>query len=240
MIVFADYDNIDRLTRDRGIDHIFQRIVTAVSTLPISPQPRIDVRFYGGWFIGQNLSKAGQAISADIAGVAPKRFVARWTGQPKAMDVLANGQIVRGLAACEQLPIHHTFRRRPFSGRLHFVRPNTQHCQSAMACPLSIVEQFVSNQRCPTRGCTVEQHHVIEKNEQKLVDTMIVADLIYWASRSNHPPLAVLSSDDDMWPGIRTAIAFGHPIIQIHTGKSPQHAGYVNRLNAQAYLQTQL
>ena len=69
---------------------------------------------------------------------------------------------------------------------------------------------------------------------------MLVSDLIFWACQPNHPILAVLSSDDDMWPGIRTAIAFAKPIIQIHTSRSPHHASYVSRLSTQSYLQTNL
>lgn len=239
MIVFVDYDNIDRLTRSRGLEYIVGRILASVSKLPISVQPRIDVRLYGGWFHGSQLSKSGQAVSAQISGAFPKRYTLPWANQPTPVNVVANSQIARGLAACEQLPIYRTFRRRPFSGRLYFNRQGMPQCNAA-SCPLSAVEQFITNQGCIESGCTVQQQHVLERCEQKLVDTMLVSDLIFWASRGNRPMLAVLSSDDDMWPGIRTAIAFSQPIIQIHTIKSPQHAGYVNRLSPQAYLQTSL
>jgi hypothetical protein len=237
MIVFADYDNIDRIAKARGLEYIIDRVVSSISNLPIAVQPRIDVQLYGGWFYGTQLSKAGQVVSAELSGTFPKRIMLPWTGQAAPVNIVVNSHIARSLAACQQLPLHHTFRRRPFSGRLYFKRPTAQQCHIA-PCPLDIVERFISGQRCPENGCTVEQDQVLERCEQKLVDTMLVSDLIFWASRPNHPILAVFSSDDDMWPGIRTALSFAQPIIQIHTSRSPQHTAYVNRLSPQSYLQT--
>ena len=240
MIVFADYDNIDPLIQSRGIEHIVQRIISAVSILPIVAQPRLNVRFYGGWFFGSNLTKVGQSISTQISGAFPMRITQPWAGESKSVDVIANAQIARGLAACEQLPLHHTYRRRPFKGKLHFHDRNAHLCGSAASCPMATIESFIESQKCPTPGCTVQQHQVLDKSEQKLVDTMLVADLLFWASQPSHPILAVLGSDDDMWPGIRTAAALAPPVIQIHTERSPEHANYVRHLTTKSYLQTQL
>jgi len=236
MIVFADYDNIDQLARSRGLEYISHRILCAIGRLPVPLQPRIDVRLYGGWFAGSNLSKSGQAVSAQLTGAFPKRYTVPWHGQTAPVNVLVGVEIARSLAANQQAPLHHTFRRRPFSGKLYFRRPSTS-C-TATTCPLDVLDTFLSDQCCPTTGCPVEQHHVLDRCEQKLVDTMLVSDLIFWASRPNHPILSILSSDDDMWPGIRTAITFAQPIIQIHTAPSPQHSNYTGRLTAQSYLQT--
>jgi uncharacterized LabA/DUF88 family protein len=239
MLVLADYDNIDPLIRARGMGYIIERVVSSISQIGIAVQPRIDVRLYGGWFDGSRLSKVGQSISSEIRGLSQKRFTLPWSGEVAPVSVVTNSQLALGLEAAQQLPLHHTFRRRSFQGRLYFQNSNRHLCH-VPACPLDLVDQFITNQRCPEIGCSARQEDVLFRNEQKLVDTMLVSDLIYWASRPNHPILAVLSSDDDMWPGIRTAIAFGHPIIQIHTSPSPSHSSYVGRLGNEAYIQTNI
>jgi len=236
MIIFADYDNIDALAKGRGLEHIILKTITAISGLRVAPQPRIDIRFYGGWFYGTQLSRLGQELSSEIGRTFPKPLTLPWTGQPKPITVLVNAHIARSLTASEQQPLHHTFRRRPFSGRLYFRRPIPAQCPTT-SCPLDVVEQFLATQKCPEARCAITQSDILDRCEQKLVDTMLVSDLIFWSSRPNHPLLAVLSSDDDMWPGIRTAMAISRPIIQIHTSRSPQHQTYVNRLDQNSYLQ---
>ena len=65
-------------------------------------------------------------------------------------------------------------------------------------------------------GCSTALGDLVKRNEQKLVDTLITADLIYLASR--HPDVIVIvSSDDDMWPGIRSALALGASVVHIQT-----------------------
>ena len=57
---------------------------------------------------------------------------------------------------------------------------------------------------------------LLSRREQKLVDTMIVADLIHLASRGE-TPIGLVSSDDDMWPGILSALNIGASVIHVHT-----------------------
>lgn len=45
---------------------------------------------------------------------------------------------------------------------------------------------------------------------------MLTADVIHIARRSAEP-VAVVTSDDDLWPGIHTILVAGTPAIQVHT-----------------------
>ena len=49
----------------------------------------------------------------------------------------------------------------------------------------------------------------------KLVDTMITADMINIAINENE--LSIISSDDDFWPGIMTALHIGAKVFHILT-----------------------
>jgi hypothetical protein len=48
-----------------------------------------------------------------------------------------------------------------------------------------------------------------------MVDTLLVTDLIY-LSMTETSPIAVVSNDDDMWPGIRQALLNGSRIVHVH------------------------
>jgi len=62
------------------------------------------------------------------------------------------------------------------------------------------------------------------RDEQKLVDTMMVADLIYYA-RDQNQVLAVVTSDDDIWAGIKSVLLSGSSLFHIHTrpGRKTPH-----------------
>ena len=52
------------------------------------------------------------------------------------------------------------------------------------------------------------------RGQQKLVDTMLTADLIYLSRKV--PTLALVGSDQDLWPGLKTAVMSGSTVIHIH------------------------
>ena len=76
----------------------------------------------------------------------------------------------------------------------------------------------------------MRQNDVLQKWEQKLVDTMLVSDLIFLATRGERD-LVVVSSDDDIWPGIRTALQLGARVTQVHTGGRETPADYTRGVN---------
>src|SRR5208282_577710 len=62
--------------------------------------------------------------------------------------------------------------------------------------------------KCPDSSCARTAEQFLKRSEQKLVDTMIVSDLIHLAS-TGESAIAVVSSDDDLWPGMLMAMSKG-------------------------------
>jgi hypothetical protein len=239
MHVLVDYDNIDPRHRSRGSSHIIYRIAESLGRLAIPPPRHLVFRFYGGWFYGDKVTSSGQRVSAELQHCGVIRMRVTWGDKQTPVEMLASGTIVRSLAVMDQAPIYHTLRKRPFVGNVTF----SAHidCQNSTDCPLAPLEQFFRLKKCPSAGCEVKQESVLSRSEQKLVDTMLVSDLIYFASRANDELVAVVSSDDDMWPGIRTAMAFRQPIIQVHTWpRSTPHIFYTQRISDRTFLQTSI
>lgn len=67
---------------------------------------------------------------------------------------------------------------------------------------------------------------VLEREEQKLVDSMLVVDLVHYAETTEEP-LVVVSADDDLWPGIRFVLLRGARVIHVIPRRS--------RLNRERY-----
>ena len=55
---------------------------------------------------------------------------------------------------------------------------------------------------------------MLAREEQKLVDSMLVVDLVHFAETTDEP-LVVVSADDDLWPGIRFVLLRGANVIHV-------------------------
>lgn len=81
---------------------------------------------------------------------------------------------------------------------------------------MQLLSRAIDRDLCPRKGCFIHPSDLVYKPSQKLVDTMLTADLIHYASTGTKR-LAIVSSDDDLWPGIASACQLGSTVIHIHT-----------------------
>jgi hypothetical protein len=75
-------------------------------------------------------------------------------------------------------------------------------------------------------GCSLGVPDFIQgRGEQKLVDTMLVADLIQ-LSHAGDTEVAIVTADDDVWPGVITGMQAGTHVVHIwpkYFTTSPQY-----------------
>jgi uncharacterized LabA/DUF88 family protein len=88
-----------------------------------------------------------------------------------------------------------------------------------------IVREFFSSGKCPQPSCDRKLNQFILRSEQKLVDTMLVSDLVYLA-HTGEPCVVILSSDDDMWPGMLLAMSYGMRVVHVGTKHASSHELY--------------
>jgi uncharacterized LabA/DUF88 family protein len=94
---------------------------------------------------------------------------------------------------------------------------------------------------CGNSGCSSQLGDVLVRDEQKMVDTLIVADIAHQVFKAMATDVVVVSSDTDMWPGVLLALRSGCAVTHIHTkhgGKTQQHlintlGGQLNRIYQQ-------
>ncbi len=126
-------------------------------------------------------------------------------------NVIVNCELAFSVLSDPSSHLFDTYRHKGKPSGLKARHPSKINC-SDPNCPIIITYNFLNNNICPQCN-TVKPEDIFYRGEQKLVDTMITADLIYSSNQSIS--LAIVSSNDDFWPGIKTTLVLGKKIIGI-------------------------
>lgn len=229
MFLLLDYDNIDQSERRFGVEHVVRKAF-ALCDDPSRPLTRATARIYGGWFEGGAMTRLGQRLAAEIRLCSPVRYVRADDAAP----ILIAVELATSILADPGTVISNTFRRKGYPRNIQCEKRPWLSCADSAACPLRVVEEFVSSSVCVEQSCLVQPQDVLHKQEQKVVDTMIVADLIH-ASQRGDRWLAVTTRDDDIWPGLSMASLLVDVMTHLSTSASPRVPAYYNRLKKPAY-----
>lgn len=212
MYVLVDYDNIEAVDRSRGLQYLALKILDAIGARNFKDGDRATFRLYGGWHQGTSMSQRAQTLSAEARKEFPTVFALGAGGGVARIRTTAD--LALSMLIDPQTLLLNTYRRRTGVSHLESRPLPWSGCVHPATCPVSNLHSFLANTKCPSIACQVQPNEVLERPEQKLVDTMLTADLINLSSRE--PQIAVVSSDDDMWPGIKTALVSGTKITHVH------------------------
>jgi hypothetical protein len=225
MIVLVDFDNIPRVLRNRGLDAIIDRILNSIGTRNLASYQRIRVKLYGGWYSGRNLTRAAQDL-ATAARLYPKTCnLSEPLSDGKAYSVIVAVELAETIEIDRGTVIENTYREGGEAEGIRCIAPPYARCVNTVGCPLLHVHDFINTGVCPENGCNLSTRNLLRKAGQKLVDTMMTADLIYFAI-NRYKDICVTSSDDDLWPGIKSALLLGSSVIQLRTQDNATAARY--------------
>jgi hypothetical protein len=201
--VLIDFDNIDRNLRT-NLSGLETKLYSIIS--PYATYNNIFLRFYGGWDYNKNNSFSAQNLIPWIHGF------------PHGINTTVIGaEIVRSLAF-ENVFLPYTFRKR--TKYLNFQVDQSMICSHNNTCDLYRINEILKNKRCQKLGCHKYFNKAFLVDEQKLVDAMINADILYF-SMMNQGDIYLVSSDDDFIPSIRLMCFVGSNIVVIHTHQAP-------------------
>ena len=170
------------------------------------------MRLYGGWYEQHYPTRKAHDLETDIQVNFPRRMNITKNGDRHSLIIIV--EIAYALCIDPRTHLFSTYRPRGIHARLRCHHPNALGCNDP-SCPLIDVYNFISTGSCNTQCCNISSEDMIYRGEQKLVDTMVVCDMIHLAEKEDR--VILVSSDDDFWPGIKTAIIMGTHIIHIHT-----------------------
>jgi hypothetical protein len=223
MYILVDHDNIPDRVKRKGLRGMVDRFAELAMTQSADPgDMRLDVKFYGGWFEYDRLTKMAQELSSEIRRQFP--YALFNTKSSPARKVTVNASLAFSLESLPKKTLTNTFRSRSPARKMTCAEPSGSGC-TARDCPLSPVVGFVDKNSCPEAGCPVTPQNIFRgSGQQKLVDTMLVADVIFLAKTD--PMLFVVTNDDDVWPGLISAMVLGSTIIHINTDAGSSGSDY--------------
>lgn len=229
MLVLIDYDNVDFTERRSGLDHVLRKAVSLIDD-PSLTIDAVRVRLYGGWYEGGNLTRLGQSLSAELRNVCPVNYQSPHSAQP----IFLRGELATSILAAPKALVSNTFRKKGYPRNLKCEERPWLSCKDNQSCPLNAVQKFLDDEVCGESGCVVRPDEVLHKQEQKVVDSMMVADLIDYSS-SPSAVVGIVSRDDDVWPGIYMACRTASAVIHVSTSSSTRVPKYYDSLPAQRY-----
>ena len=208
--VLLDYDNVPRADLRRGLPDYLTRVLSVLPSTALPHGASAACRLYGGWYEERRLSRRARDLGDATGEAFPPEL--RLPSPEGERAVLVSVELARSLRIEPGVEFFHTYRPRgaprglaprglPFAG---CVRPEE--------CPLVPAQRLLVHGDCPALSCEVAPSEVFMRAEQKLVDTMLTADLIHSARtalRGAPAQVAVVTNDDDLWPGIYTAVKQG-------------------------------
>jgi len=110
MIALIDFDNIPFLERQHGLVHIATRIAAAIGTRTLSKEGALQLRFYGGWFDGLNLSRNAQQLVPQISGDFPRPLAV--SDSYGTTRIMTRAELAYSLACDPTKTLTHTYRPR--------------------------------------------------------------------------------------------------------------------------------
>lgn len=228
-IVLVDYENLIRSDKTKGVEFIIEKILSKLERSFIKEQ-NINIRFYGGWFELDHLTTSAIELMVDINNLCPPLLKTLSDGS----HVLVRVEIAKSLLAAPAKTLFHTFRKRPMPSGLVCEDPHLNPACKKTQCPAKIMHQFLKNGKC--NECEdLKPKDILSKSEQKLVDAMLISDLLYLANSLEQ--LIIVSSDDDIWPGILTALSMNIHIIHLHTKENKQTNLFYSQTATSKYIE---
>ena len=192
IVILVDYSNLG-LYKHKPIDNTVIAILSKVMRYVEATYVHCLVRFYGGWFTEEGQSDEGKDVFKRLQG--HESFIEKQVGK--------NGQIVGVNVRIEmagsilQKPekdLFFTYRKKARTYDIQVKDKNDVACKHD-SCLLPLLAKFLKTRRCPREGCLIDTDDLVWRSEQKLVDSMIVCDLLYCAGVQTD--FIVLVSDDD-------------------------------------------
>ena len=205
MILLVDYDNLGELKKNNSLSEIIRILLKEIPLPDGTLSGGIICRLYGGWLHkGNQLTRRARRLSREIERKIS--FDSEVSNQERMMKL----QLATSLACDVQNDFPNTYRTRLQSPPTDFRRFPLLECTKSGQCPISAVMSFHSGKSCMHADCKVTKEKAFRQSEQKMVDSMIIVDLIHFAidqqKKQEREHIVLVSGDNDMWLGIRYAL----------------------------------
>ena len=190
-------------------------ILDVVDSTILALYTAVTVRMYGGWRSGSRYTTLAQRLLPQIRKDSPGIFLM------KHGDAIVKLRLVVELAdypiGTQSALLEETFVRDRDLRNFRCQSFPLDSCANIGTCGMGGLINLTASTQCDEPGCAKKIGDVFVRDEQKMVDTLIVADIAHQALVAKTQHIVIVSSDTDMWPGVVLALQAGRDVIHIHT-----------------------
>ena len=202
VIVILDYNNVFCVSHNLTVDRR-QFIMSSFIRDIIQDHPSvdyIDIRLYGGWYQDNVLTRMGSKVISEHLTMDLFPIV---LGNQRIID--GRQTIVESIHGVEYV-WYNTYREKQGIPRLIINRDTrSELCDvNKNHCPVRILERFARNQTrfCPVEGCEMSNGDAFVQMGQKMVDAMMICDIISFSESKEVESMYILTDDVDLFPAL--------------------------------------
>jgi hypothetical protein len=212
--ILIDFDNIDPAIKQGGAVAMSKAIASCIPISVVQHYQMLNFRLYGGWRSDGNLTTQAQRIIPDIRMNSPSMVTLGIGNQQLNIGLqvsLADSPIWQGPILSE------TFIRDRGLRNFRAKQNPWSECANNLSCGMSHLAALSHSTACQNNACGAVAGKLLVRNEQKMVDTLLVSDIAYVVLKEKVKDIVVVSSDIDMWPGVLLALNAGCYVTHVHT-----------------------
>ena len=216
--VLIDYDNVPANVWAPGPIAAAEALCARLPASVVGSEKELTVRLYGGWRSASKATARAQKLIPQLDAES-HRYVSRPGHSAEAAKIRLVVQLA--LSPLGSSSVFDTTLARERSIRSFRPRASSgSPCADPSACGLGFLTNLTHQSLCLTSGCASTPQDLLVRDEQKMVDTLMVADMAHAAFVDCDRDIVVITSDTDIWPGVLLAIKGGCAVTQVHPKQS--------------------
>lgn len=161
---------------------------------------QLEVRLYGGWRGNAVFTQKADILHSEVEVMNSELF-------PFVLDkhlVHGNVSLVTSLFGVEYV-WENTFQEKSGIHRLNVRKIDGPKCASESSrCPIHLISKATKNRdvMCPVEECGYIDFSQLVRMEQKMVDSMMVCDILEYTKDKEYGLVTVVSDDVDLHPAL--------------------------------------
>jgi hypothetical protein len=216
LYALVDHDNLRRFARGKTLRVLITHLISKIPDPVLIGHTHLEFRLYGGWRSSKTITHIAQGLAVEIQQEYPLKLL-RTLPDGTKLGIRLDVSLAYSPLFSPAMALSETFARGRSSRRIYPEPRPWITCANSSACVLTTFESFLAKEVCPNTACTVVPPDVLRQDEQKQVDTLMVADMAHLAMTEHVPHIVLVTSDTDIWPGVMLSTMHGANVHQIHT-----------------------
>ncbi len=179
LVMLIDFDNVEPNLKSAGAVGLAKTLIPVIPSSVLDRHNSIQARLYGGWRNQGTLTTSAQRLVPDIRVGSPTVVGNPNPGQNNPLRLKV--ELADGPMGCVT-PLQETLVRDRGLRKFRTRSLPWSNCVDPSAnCGLSQYYSLSHVTSCSTMGCSCRVDDILVRDEQKMVDTLIVADIAHQA-----------------------------------------------------------